>query len=89
MFTVRPATIADAARLGELREAMFRELGRHPDPSAPSFRDRATEAGVRTRDGRDAARKVETTHLQRSTFMGTQATSLYSWFSPPIAQMKL
>jgi len=46
MFTVRPATIADAARLGELRESMFRELGRHPDPVAPSFRDRATEAFV-------------------------------------------
>ncbi len=25
----------------------------------------------------------------RKTFMGTQATSLYSWFSPPMAQMKL
>src|SRR4030095_4578176 len=38
MFTVRTATIADAPRLGQLREAMYRELGRNPDPDAPAFR---------------------------------------------------
>jgi len=44
MFTVRRATATDAATLGSLRELMFRELGRHPDPSAPAFHERATAA---------------------------------------------
>ena len=43
-FSVRRAILADTARLAELREAMFRELGRHPDPGAPSFRDQAEAA---------------------------------------------
>ena len=65
--------------------------------SAPARGERlgngATEAGVGAGDRRDAARRDRTSDrmllMSRSTFMGTQATSLYSWFSPPIAQMKL
>ena len=56
------------------------------------FGDRPAQAGVGAGDRRDAALQIEmaverVAHL--STFIGTQATSLYSWFSPPIAQMKL
>lgn len=43
-FIVRAAAMADAPRLGHLRDAMFHELGRHPDPGAPAFRDRAAIA---------------------------------------------
>ena len=50
--------------------------------------DGTPQPGVGAGDGRDAATQVEA-RVHRSTFIGTQATSLYSWFSPPIAQMKL
>src|SRR5690242_4427088 len=57
------------------------------------LRDAATDAGVRARDRGDAAPESEKRTIEGiahfSTFIGTQATSLYSWFSPPIAQMKL
>ena len=56
--------------------------------SSQRFGDAAADARIRARDRGDAARQIErVAHL--STFIGTQATSLYSWFSPPIAQMKL
>ena len=43
-FIVRAATVSDAPRLGHLREAMFRELGRHPDGGGPEFREDASAA---------------------------------------------
>jgi GNAT superfamily N-acetyltransferase len=43
-FIIRPATTGDAPRLGQLRDEMFAELGRRPDPGAPAFRDRAAIA---------------------------------------------
>lgn len=43
-FIVRAASVTDAPRLGHLRDVMFHELGRHPDPGAPAFRDRAAIA---------------------------------------------
>jgi len=44
MFSVRRATVADASVLGSLREVMFRELDRHPDPGAPAFGQTSAEA---------------------------------------------
>lgn len=52
------------------------------------FGDGATDSSVRACDGGNAPAQIEAV-IHRSTFIGTQATSLYSWFSPPIAQMKL
>ena len=52
------------------------------------FGDGATNARIRASDGGNAPAQIEAV-IHRSTFIGTQATSLYSWFSPPIAQMKL
>ena len=43
-FIVRAAGLTDAPRLGQLRDEMFRELGRHPDPGAAAFSDRAAVA---------------------------------------------
>lgn len=47
-FTIRAATVADAAILGWLREVMFEELGRYPDVGGPAFRDAAAAAFAHT-----------------------------------------
>jgi ribosomal protein S18 acetylase RimI-like enzyme len=48
MFRVRKATAGDAATLGRLRHALFRESGRQPEAGAPPFEADATAALAET-----------------------------------------
>jgi hypothetical protein len=77
--------MAASVSAGSLRPIQ-RDVGAR---AAERFGDGAPEAGVRTRDRRDAAPQFERWRPSAQHVHGHPGDVLVSWFSPPIAQMKL